>query len=260
MKTISAMTMALLMTMLLRAQDTPPRKAHPAIRTAHRSPAFVLQKKPSVHEIANLFVRTEVGEIDPFELIGMLAAKKDTVVPVLAELLFSPGIKGKKDRPAKVDTLQIIDAAAPNGIYAILALQAIGTNSAYDIILKAAAGIHDKEVRGVALHSVGTSYYFKTCNENISPDKEIVHLFLRNLDDSEEVSFLQKDFAEVSKEGLKNWTGKDGATFQRNERPVAHGGVKKSMTPRESRESWWSKFATKVKWNKANDKFEWATK
>ncbi len=215
---------------------------------------FTLSSNPSALELTQLFTETTQGIHDPFVVLRQISAMGDTVVPALKTfLLATPTLKvATVDLNGKTDT---VPAPPPNRVYGVMALDLIGTPLAYQTLAIIAQSDSDEEVRGTALKVFATSYYFKTQQDSTLPEKEAVHLLLRNVDDTTYVYDCVMRIGEIARAGLTNWTGVDyGEIPPDSIKTKTEKKLGKTMT--QYREEWWQQHSTNMKWNKATGHFE----
>jgi hypothetical protein len=214
----------------------------------------VISDTPTADEISNLFLLATKGEKDPFKVVALVASKKDKAIPALKEFLSQP-VDTAKDK-ASAAVIQ------PNKQYAIYTLDAIGTHKAKELLKTVALTHPDLEVRGLAIKTLACNFYYRTKNDEetgnskgLKPDKEIVHILLKNADDTTYVERFNETIGKMAREGINNWTGEDyGEVFTGSQRKVEENRI--GMNFKESRENWWQKNNSKINWNKSTKKFE----
>lgn len=215
---------------------------------------FTLSSNPSALELTQLFTETTEGIHDPFVVLRQISAMGDTVVPSLTTfLLATPTLKVTTvDLNGKTDT---VSAPPPNRVYGVMALDLIGTPLAYQTLAIVAQSDSDAEVRGTALKTFATSYYFRTQRDSTLPDKETIHLLLRNADDTTYVNECGMRIGEIARTGLKNWTGVDYGDIPPDSVKIkTEKKLGKSMA--QYREEWWQQHSVNLKWDKAKGIFE----
>lgn len=220
----------------------------PGQLNAQSSGSIVITAKPTEEEIRNLFVEVTIGQHDPFEVLAKIVARKDDAVPALEEFLFA--------KPTKEKVKDSIAAANPNILYGVLALEAIATRAAYKVLGRAVLTHPNNEVRGTALRTFALSYYYRTKSDTVVPEKEVVHLLLRNTEDTTFIDYCGKRIGEIAREGVKNWTGKNLGDLPKQKAKIRIGKDKKEMSVEESREEWWQRHSDKLAWNKKTKLFE----
>lgn len=224
-----------------------------------------LSDSPTVLELTKVFAAPGKGALDPFLALQAVIAKGDSAVPVLELLLFSDPI-------AEIITTKILpvssggraeggeivtsDTVRPNQLYAVMALEAIGTKNAYPALFRAAQMHPNIDVRGIALNALAGTYYDGERLQKFVPDKKLVHLFLSNVDDTTSVPHLTRSFGQIAREGLINWLGQDFGEPQGAAKRLhdAKGMDRGSLG--DYREQWWSSAASKITWNAGTMRFQ----
>jgi len=223
------------------------------------SPASVsskplLSQKPQAQELTDLFVRLEKNEIDINTAYAAVAEKGDAIVPALKEILFSDSLQ-YSHKAVTLDNSREL-RVVPKKKYSLLALQIIGSKSAYDEIIATAATHLDPKVKGSALSIIGQSYYEKTIAEQITPTTSIIRLLLMNVDDSTEVSHCDgQSVGSIARQGLKNWCRHDLGSLSKD-LPMHNGISKKPIANREFREKQSKSIQNALAWNQKKKIFE----
>ena len=194
-----------------------------------------LSKNPTAGEIGNFFSRVSTGELDIFNVLPVVVAKKDKALPALETLLFSPQDTIKKE-------------------YVLLVLDGISGKKAVDLIIRSAQYETDVEVRGKALSLLGKSQYAKAMEDSLAPNKEILHALYACASDTAMSLNASKRVGEIAREGIRNWTGRDLGTLPLDGGTVKEGGKKPDMAAYH--EKYWQKIAGKLKWDDGEKKFE----
>jgi hypothetical protein len=217
-----------------------------------------LSSVPSAQELTNAFVSVGRGRIDPFVVLPAIIAKGDTPVPALSTLLFSDSIiqvirYQHLVKASGTDTgyvaLPEYDTLHPNKLYAAMALEGIGTQASYGVLFQAATQHTDPNVRGFALSALANTFHTSNYLPRVAPDVELVHLLLKNVDDTTRVPFFQKSFGQIAREGLMNWTGLDMGDPQGLHTKVKVGASLVLTALSDLREQWWQANMKKVAWN-----------
>jgi hypothetical protein len=217
-----------------------------------------LSNVPSLFELTKIVAAPRQGGLDPFVALQAVISKGDGGVGALDSLLFSDPI-------AKIITTRlnpatgaaggegremvISDTVRPNKLYAVMALEAIGSKTSYPVLVHLAQAHPNKDVRGIALNALANTYHEGERLQRFVPDKELVHLLLSNVDDTTSVPYLVKSFGQIAREGLITWLGEDFGEpvgKNRNLRDVK-GAV--SGTTAEYREIWWRQNTSRLSWD-----------
>lgn len=96
----------------------------------------------------------------------------------------------------------------------IIALDAIGTKEATEVLFNVAAKHPEAEVRAAAIKSFAYSNYFRIAEGKNKPDKQVLGMLFENADDTTYVETEGKRIGEIAREGIKNWTGEDFGEMQ----------------------------------------------
>ncbi len=213
-----------------------------------------LSAKPSARELTQLFTETTQGLHDPFVAVNRVASKGNKAVPGLRDFLFNTPVLmvAAAGRDGALDSV----AAQPNRVYGVMALDLIGTPAAYQVLSDVALSDTDSEVRGQALKTLAVSFYYKAAEDSLStPDVQVVHLLLRNTEDTTYVHGFAMRIGDIARKGLKNWTGTDYGDIPSDSLRVKEE-QRLGMTIQQYREQWWQNNSGKLKWNKKKGYFE----
>ncbi len=231
-----------------------------------------LSNNPTACEIAHVFIQTAHGECDPFLVIPVIAKRGDKILPALNDVLFSdPGdslwqVKADSTE-STVDSLVQDTMGYRYGVsYAEMALEAIGTDKAYDILFDAATRHSDLNVRGRALDVFARIYYQKVLDEKLVPDIKIAQLLALDADDTTHIGYMEKSIAYIAFEGVKNWLGLDWGDAQApplatyvaaaDTSALGPAGRQGNESVAKSHTQWWEDNKTLLKWNKDTGHFE----
>ena len=240
--------------------------SEPAVVHPARGP--VLSSNPTALEFADLFTTGEIGES---EAISRAVEKGDNAVAGLKALLFSETIRGAKRQPS--DTGGFV----PNKVAVVLALEGIGTEQSFAVLVRAANSHKNSEVRGVALNALSTVYYRQAQQENLIPDSDVIEALVKSLDDEAYVRLLQKPVRQIAQEGLLKWVGLDFGDPQFEEARIVAAGGKYSSVGQKGKPKnwdpevdnkkqpqlsaaayaklWWEENKSKVSWDKEKKHF-----
>ena len=217
--------------------------------------ALVLSSNPSAQELTELFSETTAGKHDPFQVLPKVASLGNKVVPALQTFLFNTPVVKVAVFDSTGRVIDSVNAPPPNRVYGVMALDLIGTPAAYQILADVAQSDTNTDVRGMALRSMAMGYYYKTLQDSLSPDKEVVHLMLRYMDDTTGVKECSLRVGDIARQGLKNWTGVNyGEILPDSLR--AKDENRFGMTMARYHERRWQQESGKMKWNKDKGHFE----
>ncbi len=218
-------------------------------------PPSKISPSPTVQELTNAFVAIGQGQLDPFVVFPEIIARGDAAVPALTEVLFSDSVRVvlSTTQSTTIDSgaasTTVSDTLYPNKLLPAMALEGIGSQDAYAVLYQAALTHADPNVRGVALNALAGSYYLASNQKNFKPDKELIHLFLKSVDDTAMVSQFEKSVGQIAREGLINWTTQDVGEPQGKATKVRVGPDQTAMALSDFREQWWQQNSGKVSWD-----------
>ena len=220
-----------------------------------RDTTLVLSSNPSVVELTRLFSETTSGKHDPFQVLPKVAAFGNKIVPALRTFLFNtPVLKvAVFDSTGKV--VDSVNETSPKRVYGVMALDLIGTPAAYQVLADVVQSDTDYEVRGAALRSFAMGCYYRVEEDSLSPDKNVVHLLLQNMDDTTYVADCGMKMGEIARQGLRNWTGLDYGEILPDSLKFKDEKAF-GMTLLQHREQQWQRDSGKMKWNKDARHFE----
>lgn len=198
-------------------------------------PDISLSNKPTESEIGTLFYRVSAGELDIFNVLPAVVAKKDKAIPALEALLFSPQDTIKKE-------------------YVLLALDGISGKKAVNLIIRSAQSETDVEVRGKALSLLGRSQYGRAKEDTLVPNKEILNVLYAEMEDTAMSENAGMRLSDIARDGIRNWTARDPGEMPKNDPQISQGGNKPDMAARH--ENYWQKIAAKLQWDKDEKVFK----
>ncbi len=181
---------------------------------------------PTPAELKVVFTKTKHGEYTAIEALRKIVERKDKAIPALQYYL-----------NVQIDSIKRNDFD-PSKIYAVLALEAIGTKQSYEVLTQLAINHSEAEVRGTALKTLSNSYYSRVVEDSLKPNKDIVHILLNQCDDTTYVNFCHKRIGDIAREGIKNWLGVDYGELSLNQSKITLGKEKVDLNPNQYRE-WW---------------------
>jgi hypothetical protein len=212
---------------------------------------------PPPKTLDELLYRTQRGEFDPVAVIGTTADRGGEVIDSLRMILrevpdaaLLQTVEGPAAGTGEIRTRREIDTFALQRmrIYALLALESMNPDSAgeaYTQLAGIAADHDDAELRGIALHALGTTLHDQMSAYTPPPSKELVYLFIRSMDDPLPVEFHFTTMHDIARRGLKNWTGIDPGE------PLDHPANeedREQFTSSQYWEKWWEENNEKLEW------------
>ena len=200
---------------------------------------------PSSEELKAQFTAAIRAESDPFEVLRAVAYRENDAVPGLVVLLNEP-----VDPNA---TTEVTGREEKIKVIAIMALESIGTETAYSALVSVAC-LGSSECRGIALNALSTAYYERVRAEGWAPEKEIIHVLLAGADDPSEIAHLNTTVAATARGGLKTWIGWDLGDSV--EKTITVGKDAKTYAIAEYREIVWRDVENRLNWNPDLGKFE----
>lgn len=216
---------------------------------------IVFSDPPTTQELVDALAMAASGERDPFEVLGFVVQCGEKAVPGLEEILYSDIPKTSVIARMESDSGVVeVSRARPGKIYASLALEAIGTASAIKILFRAALDHADRLVRTYALNVMGTTALSLTRGGQVIPDKEVIHLLLRHVDDSTRSTFFQKTVGEIARDGLRNWLQMDLGDLNPAVKSLRMGS--EDIPISEYRDNWWSENRDHIVWSDSKKSFE----
>jgi hypothetical protein len=206
---------------------------------------------PATNEMIRPLVDVALGYKDPFVALPEVIRMGDRAVPVLEGLLTDPAFCKPS---SKNDTLRSC------GILAVSALEAIGTQAAYNVLVQTVQMHPDTDVRASALKALAVTYHGSDQLEKFVPDKDILHLFLQCVDDTTQGALQSKCLGGIARDGLINWLGRDfgeprGMSTMVVNPSTASASTAGKITTVESHESWWQTHAGNIVWNSSSGCF-----
>jgi hypothetical protein len=201
-------------------------------------------------DVKQILLETAQGRRDPFVSLPMIIERKDSaIVPLAAVFRSDFELEGK-------DSLGIWESLKGRiRVMSLTCIAGIGTRSAFMTLMQAASSSKDVNCRGEALKGLASAYYVNGFVKSNVPDKELIHLFLSNVDDTAIVSHLQSTIGAIAREGMIAWTGRDLGEPQGMTTLVHLGSSGKTVLPPELREQWWGANSTKVSWDPGTARF-----
>jgi hypothetical protein len=244
MKSLLSFTMTILVSVSLHAQGN-----------ARSDTTLVLSSNPSVPELTRLFSETTAGKHDPFQVLPKVASLGDKVVPALESFLFNTPILKVAVFDSTGKVVDSVNETPPNRIYGVMALDLIGTPAAYQVLADVVQSDTGYEVRGAALKVFAKGYYYRVEQDSLTPDKNVVHLLLQNMDDTTYVAGCGAKIGDIARQGLKNWTGIEYGEILPDSLK-AKDEKAFGVTLLQHHEQQWQRDSGKMKWNKNTGHFE----
>jgi hypothetical protein len=229
---------------------------------------LILSATPTSEELTMVFLRAHAGKADPFDVLAAVTLRGDRVVPVLDKVILADSLivspsstddsalvrdfltirrpepwclkPGVRPPDVAADELALRDRAMRNiRIFALMSLEAIGTRSAYDLLLTYAQSALDANIRGMAINALATTFREDTYIQQAVPGKEILHAFLKNADDTQTVPYLQTSIGELARKGLITWLDYDTGEPQGKSVRLLDGKGADRGSLADFREQWW---------------------
>ncbi|MGB2866929.1 MAG: hypothetical protein WBD36_00635, partial [Bacteroidota bacterium] len=97
----------------------------------------------------------------------------------------------------------------PNKIFAVLALEKIGTSSAFEALTEAANSHNNIEIRGLSIQAIGKTCYQHARRGEFTPGTSVVAALIQNLDNPTFLAAAQRPVSQIAQEGLVRWLGLD---------------------------------------------------
>lgn len=216
---------------------------------------LALSSNPSAMELTRILCETTAGQHDPFVVLPKIALLGDKVVPGLRVFLFNTPLVKIAELDSTGQVKDSVVAPTPNRVYGVMALDLIGTPAAYKVLADVVQSDTNTEVRGAALRAFAMNYYYRIEQDSLTPDKEVVHMLMRNMEDTTYVEGCAMKIGQIARLGLKNWTGTDyGEILPDSLRAKDEKSFGMSLP--QYREQLWQNESGKMKWNKDTGHFE----
>jgi hypothetical protein len=137
----------------------------------------------------------------------------------------------------------------------LISLECINNQEAAGLLMKVARDGHDIQSRSRALNAIANTFYHNGYTDSTTPDKEIVHLLISNLDDTTYTDSQGKPVGQIAREGIINWLAVDPGEPQGRERIVSVGTPRRNQTISALRDLWWARISNSLEWNKGKGRF-----
>jgi hypothetical protein len=191
------------------------------------------------------------GVADPSQLISALARHASQSVVMIRDLLYDEsvyaGVAEGVFHSIPAGSVRRFAPVPPQALL-VLALQACGSAEAYAYLFRAATNHPSAQVRGLSLYGLAHGFRDKAKIRVIQPDKALLYLFLSNGSDTTYIGFLEKSTAQVAREGLRYWTGKDGGWPLPVRVRVVPAANRPSGIP-EYWQFWWRTRSPRITWD-----------
>jgi hypothetical protein len=210
------------------------------------SDSLTLSAAPTAAELVNAFALAGQGRIEPFELIQTVIQRGEDAVPALDAILAA------QNPP---DTSLITNALHSIALYSVQALEAIGGQSAFASLCRVATTHRSLDVRGSALNALANAFPSEDSAHLVTPDTDLVHMFLRNVDDTTMVISVQKSLGQIARDGLLNWTGWNFGEPQGKDKLVHIDELQSEVPLSTCRELWWESNGASVRWDAEKGRF-----
>lgn len=276
MKQIFVFIICGLLSLNLYAQDTAQVNTSLIGQVAPAPRDTFLTAQPTAQELADFFISACGGAMNPLNAVSIVAKKGENAVAGLTELLFNETIHSSKQlrNDQEFDTLIIY----PNKLFAVLALDSIGTQSAMVALLRTADIHPNPEIRGFALNAIADQYYqltdtSKAKQVKFQPDTAVVRILVYNAGDSTYIGYLQKTIGRIVHEALVQLLGLDFSDPQFKEARISAAkgkvlnksdeqlssdevGEQPEVTAAKYAQLWWIENQETLSWNKETRHFE----
>lgn len=120
---------------------------------------FYISDNPTADELTEVFCSATAGTLDPFLVVEKVAEKDNKAVKALEEFLFA--VPKEKEKTSNDSTKFDPTEIEPNKLYAVHALDVIGTPQATQVLINAALTHFDTEVRAAAIRSQAFFSYYR---------------------------------------------------------------------------------------------------
>ena len=245
---------------------------------------LTLSAKPTTQELTMLFFKTACAKVDPFVALPLVIQCGDNTVDGLAALLSMDSLAVQPTTPAdsaivekylttgrpdpryfKTGSDIPIDIAGDRRLrnavlhkiklYAAMGLEGIGTKAAYGVLFQVVQAESDLDVKAVSLNALATSFHSDEYLQRFKPDKELIHLFLKEVDDTTATPYLQTSLGLIARKGLVLWFGMDAGEPQGGMKRLLDAQGKERGSLADYREEWWQANQSLIYWDDQTDRF-----
>lgn len=176
----------------------------------------VVYDTTTVKGLSEIFQKITSGEIECYDALTQLVQRGENIIDTLERFLFTEFIPEQDTIYFISDSLHsqnffIRKEPVPNKIYAVLVLDAILSNKAFNVLMRIADSNFEEEIKAEVIKSLAFNYYykFKYGNENLTPRKEVLRVLIEAIDDTTYNERMQMKIGHLARQGIKNWTGID---------------------------------------------------
>ena len=261
MKRVIPLFLSICSTVVLNAQDTTSATAmisgDPVVLAADMKPPLAISSTPTVQELSDAFIQAGMGQEDPFKVVALVAERGEDAVLALGEFLFAGPQPSAAIGTMQTDTGSVqVYGLTPRKVYAVIALEVIGTKSAFETLFQVAASHPEEEVRTHALKAIAASFLARFQDGAIrgEPNKEVIHLLLRYADDCTKSPYVEGSLAGVARGGLRSWAEIDLGEVNPAVKAITVQG--ETMSLAQYRERWWQGNYEKIDWSVEKKRFE----
>ncbi len=255
MKTIAGVLLLVFWTISGLAQgSTPPLQPLPVSDTKGVPPRPILSDQPSTDELARAFESSLNGIRSPIEVVQAIISKGEVCVEPLIDILRSESTQVIAVYEDSVE--RQVRGPLANRVLAVSALGGICSPKSISALFEFAVSHTDIEVRGASLNVLANSYYYTARDGLLTPDPEVLHVLLKNLDDPTLVPSIQRAVSDISGDGLRRWLGDQQCPSPSPTPSIVFGKDKQTITTRQYRELWWNERRTKFTWDKEDSRFD----
>lgn len=208
--------------------------------------------KPAMpFDIRAAIERSARGELDPFDVLPHVIARRDSAVQILSEIVNAEASSLPTGAGIRTD---------PTGrrarIYALQCLEGIGTVEAFEAVFAIASTHVDRELQALALRGLAVGFYRGSYQDIMTPDKKLLHLFLMNVDDTTHVAQLGATVGSIARQGVVNWFGQDPGEPRGSGFLVKESTKYSTVSASGRRTLWWNAYSGRIRWNAQQRVFE----
>lgn len=216
-------------------------------------------EKPTAQEFADGFYLVETGKFDLYDVLNEIELLGNACINGIDNLIFSDNIKPNLPELIGIDGEKVKASnfvVNANKEYALLALGRINSFDAFDILFKVLNKSDDINLKAISLTLLDSEYKQKIIEDDIEPKKELIKYFIDYLEDSTFIDYYGTKLDRISKNGIKNWIGKDFGDFQDEKLIVVDDKISFEKITKEKKIKYWNDIEPKIKWNKKTSLFE----
>jgi hypothetical protein len=201
-------------------------------------------RPPAVRDVISILQPSALGVADPFLAIPKLIDWGDSVVESVDSILWQDGVFAATGELESCATTR-----EKIRLFSVLVLEGIRTQLALNALINLAANVSSVELKAAAVSAIGMSFRQERYLINCIPDKELVNVLLKNIDDTVSVPSMHKTIGQLSREAFLAWTNRDAGEPQGEMSRVAATGSDGSIPLQKLREIWWASKRDQVTWD-----------